>query len=60
MPLNVVQEKLRQTPFSNEEVQYLIKLYEENYRQVSEVVDQKASRLMSQLQSLPSIVRREF
>ena len=60
MPLNVVQEKLRQTPFSNEEVQYLIKLYEENYRQVSEVVDQKASRLISQLQSLPSIVRRDF
>ena len=60
MPLNVVQEKLRQTPFSVEEIQYLLKLNEDNYRQVSEVIDSKANLLSGRLQALPSIIRRDF
>ena len=60
MPLNVVHEKLRQTPFSVEEIQYLLKLNEDNYRQVSEVIDSKANLLSGRLQALPSIIRRDF
>jgi hypothetical protein len=54
----VVEERLKQTPFTEVEIKTLIKLQDKNLKLVDQFIQQKVDDLKRELNTLPSVFRR--
>jgi hypothetical protein len=58
VPSFVVEERLKQTPFTEAEIKILIKLQDKNLKLVDQFIQKKVDQLKRELSSLPSILTR--
>ncbi len=58
VPSFVVEERLKQTPFTEVEIKTLIKLQDKNLKLVDQFIQQKVDDLKRELNTLPSVFRR--
>ena len=58
VPGFVVEERLKQTPFTETEIKALIKLQDKNLKLVDQFIQKKVDELQRELSALPSILKR--
>jgi len=58
VPTFVVEERLKQAPFTESEIKALIKLQDKNLRLVDQFIQKKVDELKKELTALPNILKR--